>query len=337
MTTIYDIAKYTGLSPATVSRVLSGKKTNDANRQKVMDAARELNYHNMAYTSLANNYRPARVKSSESNTILLVPGRNGCDGVYTAAQELGYSIQLINSLQHSEEYIRSQLSSGAALGLISHESSSPDFLQDFARHYPTVIVGYSGATLNANAVWIDYDNAMHLLLQELKQAGCRRVWLYTSKIQQLVIQHQLELAQNSGIEAVQSVIMGDTFFSQAFGDHLSLVDDILALPPEKRPDGLILPNSVVASCVVNMLRVRGVDIPNEIAVVSLIGGEHDRACEPYLTSILPPYYELGYEAMRLLDSLINGKICPKNVHYPYKMHYGGSTRMELGSFGEVIE
>ncbi|MBE6955654.1 MAG: LacI family transcriptional regulator [Ruminococcaceae bacterium] len=336
MTTIYDIAKYTGLSPATVSRVLSGKKTSEANRQKILAAAKELNYHNMAYTDAANPYRTARIKSAESNTILLVPGRNGCDGVYAAARDLGYTVQLINSLHRSEEYVRSQLDSGAALGLLTHEVTATDFLQDFAQHYPIVTVGYNGMGLNCNSIWIDYYDAMQVLMQELHQAGCRRVWIYTSEIQQQIIL-QLSDAQELGIEEVRSIIMGDTFFSQAFGDHTCIVDEIMSLPLGQRPDGLIMPNSVVASCVVNMLRTRGVAIPDEMAVVSLIGGEHDRACEPYLTSILPPYYELGYEAMRVLDSLISGKICPVNVHYPYKMHYGGSTRKDLAPFGELTK
>lgn len=336
MTTIYDIARHTGLSPATVSRVLSGKKTNEANRQKVLAAAKELNYHNMAYTDASRPYRSSRIKPAESNMILLIPGRNGCDGVYAAARDLGYSVQLINSLNRSEEYVRSQLDSGAALGLLTHEAAPSDFFQDFTQHYPTVAVGYNGIGMSCNSVWIDYDDAMQHLLRELHQAGCRRVWIYTSKIQQQIIQ-QLTDARQLGIEEVHSIIMGDSFFSQAFGDHIAIVEEIMALPPEKRPDGLIMPNSVVASCVVNMLQARGVCIPDEMAVVSLIGGEHDRACEPYLTSILPPYYELGYEAMRVLDSLINGKICPKNVRYPYKIHYGGSTRKELGSFGELTE
>ena len=337
MTTIYDIAKYTGLSPATVSRVLSGKKTNEANRQKVLDAAKELNYHNMAYTNTQGGYRPVRGKATDTHTILLVPGRNGCDGVYAAARELGYSIQLISSLSRSEQYVRSQLNSGAALGLLTHESSFSDFKYDIALHYPTVIIGYGGIGTPGNSVWIDLENALLSLFQELRIAGCKRIWTYTSETQNLVLRPLLDHISDFGLEELRNITLTKTFFSQAFGDHLALVEEITALPPEERPDGLILPNSVVASCFVNMMRMRGISVPEDMAIVSLIGGEHDCACEPYITSILPPYYELGYEAVRVLDSLISGKICPKNIRYPHKMHYGGSTRKELGSFGELIE
>lgn len=53
---IFDVAKKSGLSVVTVSRVLNGAGTvREKNRQKVLDAIKELNYHpNAAARSLAS-------------------------------------------------------------------------------------------------------------------------------------------------------------------------------------------------------------------------------------------------------------------------------------------
>ncbi len=336
MATIYDIANKTQLSPATVSRVLSGKKTSEENRRKVLSAARELNYHNIAFAEPQRSGAPRQEEPSRA--IIYRPGRNGLDGAYAAARELGYSVLLISSIEHSEEYIRHLLDSGAAQGMLLNSDLATEFIEECSRNYHTVVVGIGG---QSHTVWIDHEAAIRALMLELLEHGRRRIWCFSSTMLRFAMLPELlrQVAGQYGVtgENLRFFDATPTFFSQSFADHLPLVEQLLALPAAERPDGLILPNSVVASCVVNLLRSRGVRVPEELSIVSAIGGEHDRACEPYLTSVLPPFYELNYEGMKMLDRLICGRVSPQEVRYPYQIHYGGSTRPELGSFGESCE
>ena len=139
MATIYDIAEMTGLSPATVSRVLSGKKTSIENNRKVMDAARTLNYHNIAYVEQSEDRAMRRMV--QNKTILLIPARAGTDGSYAAAQALGYSIQLISpeNLPLAEQNIRRLLMSGDAVGLITNSPMNEPFLNEISERYPVVV------------------------------------------------------------------------------------------------------------------------------------------------------------------------------------------------------
>ena len=118
--------------------------------------------------------------------------------------------------------------------------------------------------------------------------------------------------------------------------HQPLIDQILSLPAAQRPDGLILPSSIMASSVVNLLGLHGISVPDDIAVVATIGGAYDFACKPYLTSVLPPFSELNYEAMRMLDNMICGRPGPQDIRYPHKIRYAGSTRKELAPFDTEI-
>ena len=336
MATIYDIANRTQLSPATVSRALSGKRTSEENRRKVLAAARELNYHKIARAD--PNLRTMTLTEDGRRAIILLPGRNGDDGAYAAARELGYSIILVSSVERSQEYIRHLLDSGAAQGILLHSKNEYELLGDCVRNHPTVLVG---GGQKSHTVWIDQEAALGQLLEELLRCGCRRIWCgYGEMITAQNLEQQLR--EQVGLQGYPEVELrffdlAATYFSQAFADHLPLVQALLDTPREERPDGLLLPNSVVASCVVNLLRMRGVRVPEDLAVVSAIGGDHDRACEPYLTSILPPYYELNYEGMKMLDNLISGRVGPQEIRYPHRIRYGGSTRPELAPFGEADE
>ncbi|MCD6156103.1 MAG: LacI family DNA-binding transcriptional regulator, partial [Candidatus Atribacteria bacterium] len=65
MTTIYDIAKKAGVSPATVSRVLNNKPgLKESTRQKVLQIAKELNY--------SPNYLARSLKKQRTDTIALI-------------------------------------------------------------------------------------------------------------------------------------------------------------------------------------------------------------------------------------------------------------------------
>ena len=340
MATIYDIAEKTGLSPATVSRVLSGKKTSPENNRKVLDAARELNYHNIAYVEPERERELRRMV--QNKTILLIPGRNGTDGCYAAAQSLGYSIQLISAenIPQTEAVIRQQLLSGSAVGLITYQPLSGSFLEKLALDYPVVSLGSFAQGPQVHSVWVDPLPAAQTLLAEFEASQRRRLWVCTSGYRGFSLHSgnlRGLLSEHSSIRDIEDVDITQTFFSQAMGDHTPLVERILAMPKAQRPDALLVGNSVVASCLVNLLRIHGIQVPEEIAVASAIGGEHDRACTPDLTSVLPPYYELGYEAVRILDSLVCGKLVPSRVTYPHRIHFGGSTRPALGEFGETIE
>ncbi len=338
--TIYDIAEMTGLSPATVSRVLSGKKTSIENNRKVMDAARTLNYHNIAYVEQSEDRAMRRMV--QNKTILLIPARAGTDGSYAAAQTLGYSIQLISpeNLSLAEQNIRRLLLSGDAVGLITSAPMSEPFLNEISGRYPVVLLASSFRSSALHQVWIDPLSAAVSMIREFESLGRRRLW-YLNALQfrnQITSEAIRQMcAEHSSISHIEEVDITETFFSQAMADHIPIAERILETPKSQRPDALLVGNSVVASCLVNLLRIRGIRVPEDIAVASMIGGEHDRACVPYLTSIVPPYYELGYEAVRILDNLVCGKLVPNHVTYPHRIHYGGSTRPTLGDTGEMEE
>ena len=71
MVTIADVARHAGVSPSTVSYVLTGRRPiSEATRSRVLDSIRELGYHPQAGTKV--------LRTSRTNVVALaLPLRNG--------------------------------------------------------------------------------------------------------------------------------------------------------------------------------------------------------------------------------------------------------------------
>ena len=122
-TNITDIAKQTGLSITTVSRVLNGKagqyRIGKDSQQKVIEAAKELNY-------IPNQYA-ANLRTGRSNTIaLIVPAINNpffadiASNITAEVRKFGYITIISDSDENieNEELELKQLVSRNIEGLI---------------------------------------------------------------------------------------------------------------------------------------------------------------------------------------------------------------------------
>lgn len=75
-----------------------------------------------------------------------------------------------------------------------------------------------------------------------------------------------------------------------------------------KPVGLFVPWDMVGFQVIEACRLLGLAVPDEIAILSTDNDELTcRLAKPALSSIILPTEQIGYEAARLLDSLMEGR------------------------------
>lgn len=178
--TIKDVAKIAGVSPSTVSRVISDNpKISEETKLKVSTIIRELNYHpNVIARSLAN--------SSTKMLGLILPNNEEnlfknpffiqiMTGISVYAQKKGYYIMYTFSNDEKEElnFIKNYTNSKMADGIILLTSRSNDKCINYLNksNYPFVVVGRPE---NAeNTLWVDNDNikAMYNVVTNLIQKG----------------------------------------------------------------------------------------------------------------------------------------------------------------------
>ena len=115
------------------------------------------------------------------------------------------------------------------------------------------------------------------------------------------------------------------------------VDWFLAGP--EKPDAIICANDFMAISILVALKKRDIKIPEDIAVAGFDDIEEARYLEPAVSSVHMPCYEMGREAVRLIDKIKRGGKSEQMVHLPAhlvpRMSCGCKVK-EQGHWAELL-
>lgn len=176
-----DVARAAGVSPSTVTYVLSGQRsTRSSTRERVMRAVRELDYHpNTAARSLASPVlRTVGVLFRRQRSTIDANDLGYVDGVRRALEPSGIQV-VIPIVKSSAPLIelRSLVRSGALGGVVLMDVAQGDereamFLKE---GIPTVLIGSSGSSGGALGVDTDFGQMARAAVDHLAGLGHRRV------------------------------------------------------------------------------------------------------------------------------------------------------------------
>ena len=89
-----------------------------------------------------------------------------------------------------------------------------------------------------------------------------------------------------------------------YTEELRLTPELLSLP--NRPDAFFAVNDETAIGVLNVVKAKGLRIPDEVSICGFTNNSLAEVSDPLLTSVDQHGYELGAIAMRLLIERLNG-------------------------------
>jgi len=308
-----DVARLAGVSRTTVSLVLNnvpGVKISPETRQRVLDAARQLNYY--------PDVSARRLVSGRTRTIALVwhPGPDATyrdaflpgllQGITRAARHYGYHVLFrpIEPDEPDDAYV--ELARGRHIdGLILSGPRSDDahLLELYHDGFPLVL---HGRLPGSDIPSVDVDNVRGAMtaVGHLLALGHRRIGMitnappaYTSSRQRLEgYRHALErvgLAYDEGL-----VRYGN--FDEESGQ--GAMESLLNLP--RPPTAVFAASDMVAIGAMKAIRDRGLRVPGDIAVVGFDDITAARFITPPLTTIRVPAFGLGWTAGELLIRII---------------------------------
>lgn len=313
-TTISDVAKLAGVSPATVSKVMNNAPdVATLTRQRVMDAVGKLDFR-------PNNVaRSLRVK--HTRTLGLVT--DDIEGVFTtslargveeAASIAGFSVFLCNSFSeaareraHLEVLLDKQVDGVILLsGYRVRERGAPALPLG---QVPVVYLYQYTHDLPVPCVLPDDRGGAELGVNHLLGLGRRRIALingpprYEATSQRLDgYRHALEAA---GVVFDASLVRAGSWHEDS-GYRLAreLMDHV------RPPDALLCASDSIAAGALDALHQLGLDIPGDVAVV----GFDDRPFAPYLrpplTTVALPLYQMGKLAGDMVLALVRDGIPP---------------------------
>ncbi|UCS92125.1 LacI family transcriptional regulator [Echinicola marina] len=308
--TIYDIAKETGVSPATVSRALNKHPAvKEKTKKKIYEAADKLGYRSNIF---ASNLR----SKSTHNIGVIVPRLNSpfqssvLAGMEKVANEAGFNLIISQSLE-SEDKEKSNAKSmynsrvdGLLVSLASSTKEIAHFKPFLQKGTPVIFFDRVAEESNMTGVMIDNSKAAYHAVKHLIDQGCKNIVHVLGNPQINVYADRLKgykyaLMDNGIAFEEDNIIISD--LNETAGIDISR--KILSMNP--LPDGLFVSNdSCAASCLIQ-LKKAGVKIPKDMAVVGFNNDTVSRLIAPNLTTINYPGYEMGEIAMKNLITRLN--------------------------------
>lgn len=317
MATLKDVARESGLTVTTVSRVLNNRGyISDDARRKVDEAVRKLNYHpNELARSLQN-------KSSHTIGVIVPHIRHPyfsemISNLENEAYKKGFKILLCNSRsidEKEEEYI-DMCTSNRVAGIILFSEKVE--VRDFGELGIPVITMERFLDGGTAAIECDNHQGGRLAAQKLIDCGCRHL-LHVGSVNE--DQPMPADARSMGFREVCSengvpfleLTTDETQYSNM--SYIDMLERELREHPEI--DGLFANSDVIAAQALQVCQRMQISVPGQLKVIGFDDVYLSSLMAPSLTTIHQPIREMAELAVSLLNDIVAGKLVAKRTLLP---------------------
>lgn len=307
--TMKDVAVRARVSTATVSRALMNpEKVSQATRNRVEQAAIDVGY---LPGSLNRN-----LKRNESRTILVIVP-DICDpffseiirGIEVTAADLGYLV-LIGDCAHQNQQEKTFIDliiTKQIDGMLLLGSRLPfDASKEEQRNLPPMVMANEFAPeLELPTVHIDNLTAAFNAVNYLHELGHQRIACIAGPEEMPLCHYRLQgyvqALRRSGMTVDPHYIARGDFTYEAGANAL---EQLLSLP--QPPTAIFCHSDVMALGALSMAKRRGFRVPDDLSIIGFDNIALAEFCDPPLTTVAQPRFDIGREAMLLLLSQLNG-------------------------------
>ena len=308
MTTINDIAKALDVSKSTVSKALNGYPDVAAETHaRVLEAAAELGYRPSAAAQSLSLGRTNRMGLFLNTSLdYVLDYLTGTIAQATRqANSHGKHLLLYAALDDEPNKLFEVFGSREIDGVILFSSNYPtEMLQAlFEARYPFVIMGKQVDKPAVSYVVSDYYDGSVQGTEYLLAQGHRRIGFMTRPIlgitSQQRLQGYLDTLAAAGVEPDENLIV-ETHMQRGSGAAAAQV--MLDLPDP--PTAIFAFHDLLAIEVIEVVRSRGLRVPQDVAVMGFDGLRVGRMISPHLTTIQQPLGRIGQRVVDVLNSRI---------------------------------
>ena len=323
MPTIKEVALLAGVSVATASYSLNNEgRISDKTRQKVMKAAKKLNY--------VPSYSARALKGQSAKAVgIFVDGVTGpvfgeiIEGVQEELKEAGWGL-IVGTLngpiqELSRTLIRESWLAGSII--LSGNMAPKEFFLSLLEKAPLVVLDVAPQIMDyvsddSRFVRIEIDNerGMELTFEEIKKAGKSRILFvegtkdsWDSSVRKSAI---VSLAKINGFPKPE-FLRGDFKANTAY----SVVKKRLS--KHKTFDCVMAANDEMAIGAMRALKEKGLTVPKDYVITGFDDIDSARWIDPSLSTVKVDRTRLGIHLARTLLSLIQTKEpCVRSVTFP---------------------
>jgi DNA-binding LacI/PurR family transcriptional regulator len=326
--TIDELARLSGVSRATVSRVINGGSVSDKTRRRVEHVLEETGYRpNLAARTLASG------RSGVVGVVMHIDPHLLFRDPYFGQLLQGMSDELVDLAagmmlwlgnRTKEETLDKILSAGLVDGVIVTAHYREDPLVDglLASHLPTVLVGHRRHDRAASYVDVDNVHAADVITSHLVQIGRTRVGHITGTRGTVAAEDRIigyrRAMDRAGLPTGELIVDGD------FNTPGGVTGAELLL--DRHCDAIFCANDATAVGALETIRSRGLVVPDDVALAGFDDLDFAAQMNPPLTTIRQSVRQQGAEAARTLFQLLGDRDgLPRRVILPTELVIRQST------------
>jgi len=304
--TIKDVADACGVSEATVSYLINGKRAlKPATRERILSKMRELNYHPSALArGLANKrVQTLGVLFGAVGTVdfFTNPYASGLlKGIMDSAQIEGFDVTLFTAQWQSAAISAPPLGDGRTNGILAIAPTLHSDIIEGVNSLGMPIVAIS-ADPDAPVANVDVDNfaGSHLATNHLIELGHRHI-AYLSGDDDLASYAPRRDGFLSAMKSAHLEVRPDWVVNSRFFGPLPFEQARELMGSPDRPSAFVAGNDTIAIAVMEAARMQGLRVPEDFSVVGFDDVPVAQFLHPALTTIRQPLREIGETAARLL-------------------------------------
>lgn len=319
MATLKDVARESGLTVGTVSRVLNNRGyISDKTREKVYAVMKELNYQ--------PNEMARSLSTQKSNTIgIIVPHITQpffaklISYIERAAYNHKYKILLFNSKgmeEREEEYVEMCKSNRVAGIILCSGTLRTEKFKNL--NCPLITLE---RFMDEGTAGIECDNYQGGLLATdyLISRGCRHLIHIAGINEQPMPADERrrafeEVCRMRGVDYT-AVNTGQTVYEEM--NYYPLIDQILEKYPQT--DGIFASSDLIAAQVIQVCRVRQISVPDQMKIVGFDDVNIAMLTTPRITTIQQPLKEMAEAAVSMMIQALSGAMVPARSVFPVSL------------------
>lgn len=326
--TIYEVAKHAGVSLATVSRVINNQgNVTEKTREKVQETIKKLNYKpsGLAQALATNKSTTIGVVIPSANYVYI---SNFLNGVCDIAKEKGFNISLFSTSHSKEDALRmlEKVITSHVDGVIifDDELDEEDVERLSSFYVPTIVVNNNVSGERVGCITFGYEHKLKALIEEKfgKTTKKTPVFLHVLNCGRL-----LTRTEKRFIDVVKSlnkeykILNSDDSYSRTYSEFMEYFKD-----PANKNEYFIAYRDSIAAAILNAATDSGLNVPEDVEVLSLIGTKYAGIIRPSISSMHIDLSDVGRRSMFMLIDLMNNQLEKKSCRIEAVYEKRSSTK-----------
>ncbi|MGP1413519.1 MAG: LacI family DNA-binding transcriptional regulator [Bacillales bacterium] len=312
--TIYEVAKASGVSLATVSRVINNSDTvKEGTKKKVLDVINKLGYKpsGLAQALATNKTTNIGVIIPRANYVYIA---NLLNGISEVCREKAYNMFLFTTSHSRIEALNclDKLIKGHVDGVIIFDDTlnEEDFEIFNSYNVPVVAINSNFVGPKIASISFGYEHSIIKIIQDHFNKGDKKMtFLHMHDPGRLLTRIESAFVKTHlTSDRDYDVINCDDSYSRTYQDFLTRFKS-----PHK--EYIIAYRDSLAAAILNAATDSGLRVPDDIEVLSLIGTKYSSIIRPSITNLYIDLNEVGKRSMYMLMDLINKQLYEKQYKF----------------------